>query len=370
MIMGEPDRYRITFHLEGDSTLFTAVDPTESSFPANSHHVRKQMLNPNVVLDLLYSNLRPLNPWLRDKNVTEIMINPGGHVFVESNGVITGHGQLLNENMIEVSLKAIAKMVQQDSKKNTISSVVNASIDDMRIAGALMPVSPAGSFMTIRKHQDGKDRPSLEKLVEWGMITEKQGELLVDLIIHQRLNCIIGGGTGSGKTTLLGALLNRIPHHERIMSIEDSREIQISIPNYVPLLTNALSGITAREMVKLAMRSRPDRLLLGETRGDETYDLIRAFNSGHPGSISTIHGDSALESLGALEMLYQMSLPDNASISAELAREYIAKAVKLVVFVNRSVSVENGVARVTRRVDEICLVNGVVNEKYVLENRA
>jgi Flp pilus assembly CpaF family ATPase len=325
------------------------------------------MLNLEIVLDLLLANLKPLRPWLDNKNVTEIMINPGGHVFVEESGVITFVGQLLTESMIEVSLKAIGKMVGQDTKKNTISSVVNASIDDLRIAGALKPVCPAGSFMTIRKHHDKSERPDLETLVKWGMITERQAELLLNLIVERRLNCLIGGGTGSGKTTLLGAILNRLPKHERIMSIEDSREMQIDIPNYVPLLTNPDHKITARDMVKLAMRSRPDRLILGETRGDETYDVIRAFNSGHPGSITTIHGDSAEESLGALEMLYQMSLPDNASISAELARGYIAKAVKLAVFVNRSINVVDGVARVVRRVEEICIVKGVVNGKYDLE---
>jgi pilus assembly protein CpaF len=328
------------------------------------------MLNVNVVVNLLRMNLKPLDQWLNDKKVTEIMINPGGRVFVEEGSVINYKGTLLSESSIETTLKAVAKYAGKDLRKNTGDAIIYASIDDFRIAGALAPVSPSGSFITIRKHLDKDERPTLDQLIEWGALTRKQADLLVDLLIHQRLNTIVGGGTGSGKTTLLGALLNLIPKHERIMSIEDSREIHVDIPNFVPLLTNADLKITARDMVKLAMRSRPDRLLLGETRGDETYDLIRAFNSGHPGSISTIHGDSALESLGALEMLYQMSLPDNASISAELAREYIAKAVKLVVFVNRSINVVDGVARVVRRVEEISLVKGVVNGKYVLENLA
>lgn len=326
------------------------------------------MLDPQIVIDILHKNLTPLREWLEKKTVTEIMINPGGYVFVEDLGELIYVGQKLSETQIKVLLQTVGKTVGQPPKANSASAIVYASVGDIRIAGALDPVSPGGSFLTIRKHLDKEMRPDLAKLIEWKMLTQKQADLLVKLIVKDRLNCMVGGGTGSGKTTLLGAILQELPEHERIMSIEDSREMIIKVKNYIPLLINLDQGVTARHLVKLAMRSRPDRLLLGETRGDETYDLIRAFNSGHPGSISTIHGDSAYESLDALEMLYQMSLPDNASISAELAREYIAKAVKLVLFVNRSIQMIDGKAKVVRRLDEICLVKGVENGRYVLES--
>ncbi|CAM2961508.1 CpaF family protein [Janthinobacterium lividum] len=329
------------------------------------------MLNPQIVIDILNSQLVPLAAWLKDKTVTEIMVNPGGHVFVEAAGTITYVGQLLTEHMISTAIKAVAKHVRKDARANTNSAIVNASIDDLRISGALSPVSPGGSFITIRKHQDAGDRPTMEDLINKKQaLTAKQAQTIEQLVLHDRNNLIIAGGTGSGKTTLLNALLNKIPGHERIITIEDSREIQISVPNFIPLLTNPDEGISARDMVKMAMRSRPDRLILGETRGDETYDLIRAFNSGHPGSISTIHADSAEEALGALEMLFQMSLPANASISSELARGYIAKSVKVVVFVNRSIEFSDGQARVIRKIQEICLVKGVINGNYVLENVA
>jgi pilus assembly protein CpaF len=332
---------------------------------------KQKMLNPKIIIDIIKSNLQPINLWLEDSSVTEIMVNPGGHVFVEAAGVLSYKGQLLKENNVVMTIKAVSKIVGKDAISGKANSLVNASIEDLRISGALAPVSQNGSFLTIRKHQDKADRPTLNDLVYLKKaLTQEQADKLVELVIHNRLNCIIAGGTGSGKTTLTNALLSKIPEYERIVTIEDARELQIDVPNLVPLLCNSEEGITARDLVKLAMRSRPDRLILGETRGDETYDLIRAFNSGHPGSISTIHSDSAELALGALEMLFQMSLPANASISSDLVRQYIAKSVKVVVYVHRGIEEMDGIAKVVRKVTEICLVKGAANGRYELENVA
>lgn len=330
------------------------------------------MLNPQVVLTILNQQLQPLRPWLEDANVNEIMVNPGGHVFVESKGEIHYHGQLLSEDSIEMALTAVAKVVSQDAIANTATGIVNASIDDMRIAGAKKPACPDGSFFTIRKHQDKSERPSLEELIEEKKaLTREQADLLVELIVHKRQNCIIAGGTGSGKTTLTNALLAKIPQHERVISVEDSRELQIPIPNTLALVANPQEkGMKARDYVKLAMRLRPDRLVLGETRGDETYDLIRAFNSGHPGSISTVHADSAQQALSALEMLFQMSLPPGAQLSAELVRQYIAKSVNLIVFADRRIEVVEGKPLVVRKISEILLIKGANDGQYVFENIA
>lgn len=329
------------------------------------------MLKLEKVLQILHANLLPLGEWLTDRNVTEIMINPGGHVFVEARGVITYVGQLLSADQIDMALTAVAKYVDQDAIKGTASAIVNASIEDMRIAGAKAPTCPTGSFMTIRKHQDKSDRPTLEDLItKLRSISREHAELLIQLVVKDRKNCLIAGGTGSGKTTLLNAMLGHIPHHERIITIEDSREIQLEVPNVVNLLSNPLNGISARDLVKLAMRLRPDRLILGETRGDETYDLIRAYNSGHPGSISTIHSDSAEQALGALEMLFQMSLPAGASMPPALVKQYIAESVHVVVFAGRRIVPQGDVQTVVRKIEQICLIKGVENGKYIYENVA
>lgn len=326
------------------------------------------MLKIDEIQAVLADQLRPVKPYLERNDVTELMINPGGHVYVEAKGVITYEGQLLTSTAIDMALTAVAKFVGQDALAGSKSALVGASIEDMRIAGAKAPTCPDGSFLTIRKHQDKGDRPTLERLIEMKALTAEQAEKLVDLIIRQRLNCIVAGATGSGKTTLLNALLSRIPPNERLVTIEDSREMQLAVPNVINLLSNPSNDIHARDLVQLAMRLRPDRLILGETRGHETYDLIRAFNSGHPGSVSTIHADSAEQALDALEMLYQMSLPANASMPPDLVRRYIAKSVHLVVFAGRR-NVPNGeVTNVVRRIEQICLVKGVENGEYVFES--
>lgn len=304
------------------------------------------------------------------KDITELMINPGGHIYIEAKGIITYEGQLLSPISIDMALTAVAKYVGQDALAGSKSALVGASIEDMRIAGAKQPTCPDGSFLTIRKHQEKGDRPTLEKLIEMGALTEAQAEKLISLVIRERMNCIVAGATGSGKTTLLNALLSQIPHSERLITIEDSREIQLGVPNVVNLLSNPSNGIHARDLVQLAMRLRPDRLILGETRGHETYDLIRAFNSGHPGSVSTIHADSAEQALDALEMLYQMSLPANASMPPELVRRYIAKSVHLVVFAGRRNVHKGDVTTVVRRIEQICLVKGVKDGEYVFEDVA
>lgn len=328
------------------------------------------MLKIEEIQRVLATQLSPVKQYLDRKDVTELMINPGGHVYVEANGIITYEGQLLTPSSIDVALTAVAKFVGQDALAGTKSAMVGASIDDMRIAGAKAPTCPDGSFLTVRKHQDKGDRPTLERLIEMGALTKDQAEKLVDLVITQRKNCIVAGATGSGKTTLLNALLSRISPHERIITIEDSREMQLAIPNVVNLLSNPSSDIHARDLVQLAMRLRPDRLILGETRGHETYDLIRAFNSGHPGSVSTIHADSAEQALDALEMLYQMSLPANATMPPELVRKYIAKSVHVVVFAGRRNVPDGAVTKVVRRIEQICLIKGVKDGEYDFENVA
>jgi pilus assembly protein CpaF len=328
------------------------------------------MLRIEEIQQVLAEQLLPVKHLMERRDVTELMINPGGHVYVEAKGVITYEGQLLTTTAIDMALSAVAKYVNQDAIAGTKSALVGASIDDMRIAGAKAPTCPDGSFLTIRKHQDKGDRPTLEKLIEMGALTAEQAEKLISLVVHQRMNCIVAGATGSGKTTLLNALLSRISRNERLITIEDSREIQIADAHVIPLLSNPSNGIQARDLVQLAMRLRPDRLILGETRGHETYDLIRAFNSGHPGSVSTIHADSAEQALDALEMLYQMSLPANASMPPELVRRYIAKSVHLVVFAGRRNVHQGDVTTVVRRIEQICLVKGVKDGEYVFEDVA
>lgn len=325
------------------------------------------MLDPAHLIQILQQQLTPISQWLEDKSVTELMINPGGHVYIESSGSITYKGQLLSDNAIIMAITAVAKYVGRDAKANSADSIIDASIEDLRIAGALKPTSPDGAFLTIRKHQDKSNRPTLEDLIyKLKALTQKQADQIIELVINQRKNCIIAGATGSGKTTLTNSLLSKIPRHERVITIEDTRELQVTVPNLISLVANPTNNISARSLVKLAMRSRPDRLILGETRGDDTYDLIRAFNSGHDGSISTVHASSAEYALDALEFLFPMSIPEGVFMSTEQIRQYIAKAVNVIVFAGKRTEIINGVPTVVRKIEQICLVNGVINGKYQL----
>jgi pilus assembly protein CpaF len=233
------------------------------------------MLNTAEIQALLAEQLLPVKHFMDRKDVTELMINPGGHTYVEAKGIITYEGQLLTSSAIDMALTAVAKFVGQDALAGSKSAMVGASIEDMRIAGAKAPTCPDGSFLTIRKHQDKGDRPTLKRLIEMGALTEAQAAKLVELVVDKRFNCIVAGATGSGKTTLLNALLSHIPPNERLITIEDSREMQLSIPNVINLLSNPTNNIHARDLVQLASgrltqatlvpsrpftRTRPNRL--------------------------------------------------------------------------------------------------------------
>lgn len=327
------------------------------------------MVNHEYLMQVIREHFEPIRQWIDDKAVTEIMINPGGKVFIESSGEIIQLDMNFPENTIEMCIKTIAKLVGKDAKSSDASAIVNAAVDDMRVAGGLYPVCPEGSFLTLRKHMSAQERPTLDDLVEKKKaLTRQQADLLTELVICQRKNCIFAGGTGSGKTTLINAILSLIPHYERVISVEDARELNIPLPDAFTLITNPQAGLTARLAIQTLLRHRPDRIIVGETRGDETYDLIRALNSGHPGSMSSVHSNSALDALDTLQMLYQQSLPPNASLPAEEVKKFIARVVNVVVYVHRAVQIIDGRPTVMRGVKEICLVKGVENGNFVLEN--
>lgn len=320
------------------------------------------------VYERLASNLSTIKQFLDDDTVTEIMLNPGGHVFVEAGGKMTDHGVLISQSRIISAINAVATINNRSATNKGSTALVNASFDDFRIAGALDSVSPDGAYLTIRKHQHKSERPTLENMVERGALTAQEAEILVDLIIRQGKNCLIAGATGSGKTTLTNALLSKVPSYERIVLIEDTRELQVSVPNRVSLVTDAENGVHAEDLVRLAMRSRPDRLVLGETRGRDTFDLIRAFKSGHSGSISTLHANSGMDTLESLGMLYQQSIPPGANISAESMMRIIAAAIHVIVYIGRRIGEIDGEVRITRRVEDILLVKGLKDGEYIYES--
>lgn len=317
---------------------------------------------------LLADALKPLQDYFDDEHVTEIMVNPDGVAWVEREGKTFKTDITLKEVERDVILKQTAHVDGQDCVSDTPSAVVNSIIQGMRISGGLKPFSPQGTFFSIRKHLPPHLRPSMEQLTSWGMCTQFQAQLMERLVVRDKLNGFVVGGTSSGKTTVANALLSKIEPFERLIVIEDSQELHVRVENTVRIKTNNQKGLTACEAVKIALRQKPDRLVLGETRGDETYDLIRAMNSGHDGTLSTIHASSARLGLQALEMLFQMSLPESASISGALAKEYIANAVQFLIFAARRYEkLADGTYKAVRKIEQIVLVKGVKNGDYVLE---
>lgn len=322
------------------------------------------------VMEVLRQNLEPLNVLFEDPAVNEVMVNPGGIVYAERAGeMIFIEDTGLKDVQISSAIVALAKTVNETVQANSAKTFISASVENLRIAGALAPASHGGPSLCIRKHQQGGNRPNIGLLVERGMLTQQQADLLINLFVTEKKNVMVGGPTGSGKTTLANALCMCIPAYERVISVEDSLELEPDLKHHVRLLTNASKGVTAQLAVQHTLRARPDRLILGETRGSETFDLIRAFNSGHDGSLSTVHASSAEDMLYALEMLYQMSLPPDASLSPEAVRGYIARAVHVCVHVTRTVKQgEDGKFYYVRRVGEIVRVKGVEHGKYVVES--
>jgi Flp pilus assembly CpaF family ATPase len=200
------------------------------------------------------------------------------------------------------------------------------------------------------------------------MLDEKTAELLVDLIIAKRMNCIFAGPTSGGKTTLANAVLMHLPAHERIGLIEDAREMALCIAHKNCYLASPQTGLTAKVLVQQAMRERYDRLILSETRGDDTFDLLRALSSGHNGSVTTLHASSGVGALSTLEMLFQMSLPQGVQMGTEQSQRYIASCINLVVYCSREYWRDaQGEFKSKRQVTEVIIVKGAQNGTYQLE---
>jgi Flp pilus assembly CpaF family ATPase len=322
--------------------------------------------NQHTINEILGTSLESLRIYFDDPGITEVMVTGDGRVWLERHGEMVRTETIMSEDNRVVALKAISKTVKRDLKEGTPHAVVSTSIGDLRFAGAV-GVEVNGTTLCIRKHMPAEERPSLEQLVERKMLSEDQANHLINFI-QKKKTLVFAGVTGSGKTTLLNALAKKIPPFERVGLIEDAREIAIENENKDCYLSNAQAGITSRLLVQHALRSRYDRLILGETRGEDTFDLIRGLSAGHPG-LTTLHANSAKDALYALEMMFQMSLPAGADIPIQVTRRYISRAIHCVIYAERWYEIgKNGEPYSKRAVTEIKSVTGVdANGDYVLE---
>ena len=316
-------------------------------------------------LDRILPFLRPIEDLLRDPAVTELMVNDGGRrVFVERvGGVELVPDRTLESRNLTVAIKNIARACGDEISE--LQPILDARLEDgSRVAAMFPPCAIAGPALTIRKF--GR-RYTLEDLVEIGTLSSALAQRLVVAIAAER-NILISGGTGTGKTTLLNALAARIPDGNRIVVIEETAEIHLDKPNLLrfearraqmPLgHETPLPAVTIADLLRATLRHRPDRIIVGEVRGAEAFDLLQALNTGHLGSLSTIHGNSAEQ---ALTRLAHCVLTANVGLPHRSIREAIALAIHLVVHI----------ARVDgrRRVTEFLSVRGFdgAADRFVLE---
>jgi pilus assembly protein CpaF len=254
-----------------------------------------------VSFSLILPFLRPIEKFILDEEISEVMVNPDGRVFVERLGNLSEvAGVLLERKHVEVAVKNIARLLGGDISEER--PILDSRLPDgSRVAAVFSPCSVGGTTLTIRKFHNRWF--SIQELVASGCLPEEYAAVLIRAV-SERKNILISGGTGTGKTTLLNALANLIPDSQRVVLIEDTTELQLVKPNLVRWEARAprpdLEGVTIRQLVRASLRHRPDRLIVGEVRGAEAFDLLQALNTGHSGSLSTIHANSTAHAFARL----------------------------------------------------------------------
>ncbi|HEY66807.1 MAG TPA: CpaF family protein [Thermoflexia bacterium] len=292
----------------------------------------RQRLFEQIVAEIL--GLGPLEPFLADPTITEIMVNGAKNIYIERDGKIQRTKAVFesDEHLMRIIERIIAPLGRRIDES---SPYVNARLQDgSRVNAVIPPISLIGPVLTIRKFY--KIPLTVEKLIELGTVTPEAMELLRACVVA-KLNILISGGTGSGKTTLLNILSGFIPEGERIITIEDAAELQLRQEHVVTLESRppnieGRGAVTIRDLVINSLRMRPDRIIVGECRGPEAFDMLQAMNTGHEGSMTTIHANSPRDALARLEnmvLMAGMDLPHRA------IREQIASALDAVVHLER-----------------------------------
>src|SRR5215467_892635 len=289
-------------------------------------------LHPGFRLILPY--LRPIENLILDPEISEIMLNSPSDIFIEKQGVIEKvTGITIPNDQLRVAVQNIARSLGDDISEE--KPILDSRLPDgSRIAAVLPPCSIHGITLTIRKFNTRSF--TVDDLIRIGTITEPIAALLQTAII-ERKNILISGGTGTGKTTLLNILADFIPEEDRLLVIEDTAEIHIRKPNLVRFEARRQQGpkipaVTIRDLLKASLRHRPERTILGEIRGEEAFDLLQALNTGHSGSLSTIHANSASQ---ALSRLASCVLQSGIELPYKAIKASIADSIHLLVHIER-----------------------------------
>ncbi|MDR3425480.1 MAG: CpaF family protein [Alphaproteobacteria bacterium] len=304
--------------------------------------------------------LGPLEPLLADESISEIMVNGAKRVFIENKGklVLSDVQFRDNSHVLSIAMRIVTAIGRRIDESSPLCDARLA--DGSRVNIIIPPLAIDGATITIRKF--AKKKITLDTMLKFGSLSTNMAKLL-RIAGRARLNILISGGTGSGKTTLLNALSQMVDHGERVVTIEDAAELQLQQPHVVRLETRPpnLEGngeVTMRDLVKNALRMRPDRIIVGETRGGEALDMLQAMNTGHDGSMSTVHANRPREALMRLENLVSMA---SANLSPRAIRQQIASAVDMIIQVGR---LRDG----SRRITYISEITGMEGETVTMQD--
>jgi pilus assembly protein CpaF len=326
------------------------------------HDIERQQLIGELAEEAL--GLGPLEPLLADRSVSEIMVNGPFSVYVERGGKLEKTEAFFTDDervraVIERIVTPLGRRIDESSP------IVDARLrDGSRVNAVIRPIAIGGACITIRKFS--KQPFTLETLLALGSLSPQIGRFLQNTVGAKK-NVMISGGTGSGKTTLLNILSGAIPAGERIVTIEDAAELKLLQPHVISMETKTANmegrgAYTIRDLVKNALRMRPDRIIVGECRGGEALDMLQAMNTGHDGSLTTIHANSPVEALARLETLVLMA---GMEIPGRAIREQISRSIDVIVQVSR---MPDGSRKVTS-VSEVCDIDdyGFVDVRPIFE---
>ena len=314
------------------------------------------------IVEQVYSSIRGfglLDSIIKDDTITEVMINGPENIFIEQKGRLYKlDKQFESQRKLEDVIQRIVGLAGREVHQ--ANPICDTRLPDgSRVNVVLPPIALCGPTVTIRKFS--KEPMTIEKLIAYGSITQDIADKL-EILVKAKYNFFICGGTGSGKTTFLNALSNYIPKDERVITIEDSAELQIKgVDNLVSLETRnantaGAGAITIRDLIKSSLRMRPERIVVGEVRGGEALDMLQAMNTGHDGSLSTGHANSVHDMLSRLET---MVLQGAAGLPLEAIRQQIASAVDIIIHLSR-------LRDKSRKTMEICEVVGYENGQIIL----
>jgi pilus assembly protein CpaF len=334
--------------------IATLMDASESAFSAEE----RQILVRDIARDVM--GLGPIEQFLADVTVSEIMVNGSDNIYVERSGVVERTNvRFISEDHLRRVIERIVSSVGRRIDES--SPMVDARLaDGSRVNVIIPPLSLDGSILTIRKF--AADPFQVSDLIEMGTLNTHVAALL-SACVEGGLNVLVSGGTGTGKTTMLNVLSSFVPHTERIVTIEDAVELQLHQQHVVrlesrPPNSEGVGQITIRDLVRNALRMRPDRIIIGEVRGPEALDMLQAMNTGHDGSLTTVHANGPRDALSRLETMVLMAGFD---LPARAIREQISSALNLIVQIER---LRDG----SRRVSHVTEVVGMESDIITLQD--